>query len=130
MSTEILDLDSLVPDAKPVSFTDRQGVKHNFDVAFIPFEAGLIVIDRLPSLLALGGNPSAIKKEDFDLIIKLVSDICIQTDDTLTPEFLKKNLSLTQAVKLLEVAMESIGRFVSSNQNGGGQGGKKEFIKK
>jgi len=126
---DVLNLDEMLPGKNPVAFTDRAGQKHTFDVSFIPFEAGLLIIERLPKLQSLGSGET-MEADDFKMIIELLSLVCIQEDASLTADFLKKNLSLQQAIALLQAAMKTIGDFVKSNGLGVVEVGKEGKFKK
>jgi hypothetical protein len=116
--TEILDLDVFAPPARSVRFTDRAGKAHTFDVTFISFKVGLVILANMETFQALTQDASSVNEKSFQAIVNVISEIGIQTDADLTPEFLMANLSVTQGIKLLEAAMGPIVDFLGSNMSG------------
>lgn len=112
---EILDLDELAPEKKEASFTDRKGKKHTFDISFISFKTGMIVIKNMDVFEKIQGNANAVDSETFNLIIDIIANMCSESDEEITSEFLQKNINIPQATALLQNAMEPLMDWISSN---------------
>lgn len=113
---EVLDLDTFAPEARSVKFTDRAGKVRAFDATFMSFKTSMFMLAHLDEFRAMVAmKPEDVNEGTYRLILGVIEEIATQTDADLTVDFLFKNLSIAQGMKLVEAAMEPIVKFLASN---------------
>lgn len=113
---EILDLDIFVPPAREVAFTDRAGKRHSINVSFMSFKTAMFMLANLDKFRGLAkSDPNKVDEGTFRTILGVIEELASEEDSEVTVDFLFKNLSIVQAMKMIEVAMEPITRFLKEN---------------
>jgi len=93
-----------------------KGCVHTFDATFLSFRSSLFLLDHLDEFSALTKmKQDDIKEEQFRLILSIIAEIGEKSDPKITVDFLFDNLSITQGLVVLHLAMGLIMEFLQAN---------------
>lgn len=93
---------------------------HTFDITSMSFGATAFILAHLAEFSSLSlATPENVKEADYKLILGIVADIAMESDERLTVDYLFENLYLEQNVQLMQLAVGTITAFMQSNPRAG-----------
>ncbi len=113
----ITNLDKEFPEDDYFEFNDREGNLYKVKMS-IPVDAGFTIIDNFETILKIfpsdGGRPKP-TKEAYEIIIKIIADICHAEYDMIDRDWIRKNVSLPRLVYIVFKMAKPIYQFLTTS---------------